>query len=46
MSPAPKAHQKASVVVLQEIFGVNSHIRSVADLYAKHGYLAVAPALV
>jgi carboxymethylenebutenolidase len=30
-------------VVLQEIFGVNSHIRSVADGYAKEGYLAVAP---
>jgi carboxymethylenebutenolidase len=31
-------------VVLQEIFGVNSHIRSVADGYAAEGYLAVAPA--
>lgn len=41
----PEASPKASVVVLQEIFGVNSHIRSVADLYAKQGYLAVAPAL-
>jgi carboxymethylenebutenolidase len=30
-------------VVLQEIFGVNSHIRSVADGYAAQGYLAVAP---
>jgi carboxymethylenebutenolidase len=30
-------------VVLQEIFGVNSHIRSVADGYAAAGYLAVAP---
>lgn len=41
----PEASLKASVVVLQEIFGVNSHIRSVADLYAKQGYLAFAPAL-
>ncbi len=41
----PEGTPKASVVVLQEIFGVNSHIRSVADLYAQHGYLAVAPAL-
>lgn len=41
----PEDAPKSSVVVLQEIFGVNSHIRSVADLYAKHGYLAVAPAL-
>jgi carboxymethylenebutenolidase len=31
-------------VVLQEIFGVNAHIREVADGYAKAGYLAVAPA--
>ena len=40
--PAGKA--KGAVVVLQEIFGVNSHIRSVADGYAEQGYLAVAPA--
>ena len=40
--PAGKA--KGAVVVLQEIFGVNSHIRSVADGYADKGYLAVAPA--
>jgi carboxymethylenebutenolidase len=31
-------------VVVQEIFGVNAHIRSVADGYAAAGYLAVAPA--
>ncbi len=35
---------KASVVVVQEIFGVNAHIRSVVDRYAAAGYLAVAPA--
>jgi len=29
---------------VQEIFGVNSHIRSVADGYAADGYLAIAPA--
>ena len=40
--PAGKA--KGAIVVLQEIFGVNSHIRSVADGYAEKGYLAVAPA--
>lgn len=34
---------KGAVVVLQEIFGVNSHIRAVADGYAAQGYLAVAP---
>lgn len=32
-------------MVLQEIFGVNAHIRSVADGFARAGYLAVAPAL-
>jgi carboxymethylenebutenolidase len=31
--------------VIQEIFGVNSHIRAVADGYAEQGYLAVAPAI-
>ncbi len=40
----PASKPKAAVVVLQEIFGVNSHIRSVADGYAAAGYLAVAPA--
>jgi carboxymethylenebutenolidase len=35
----------ASVVVVQEIFGVNAHIRSVVDRYASFGYRAVAPAL-
>jgi carboxymethylenebutenolidase len=34
-----------ALVVVQEIFGVNAHIRSVADGYAKDGFLAVAPAL-
>ena len=41
----PTGKARGGVVVLQEIFGVNSHIRSIADLYASHGYLAVAPAL-
>jgi carboxymethylenebutenolidase len=41
--PAGKA--KGAVVVAQEIFGVNSHIKSVADGYASAGYLAIAPAL-
>ena len=39
----PAGQPKGAVVVLQEIFGVNSHIRAVADGYAKEGYLAVAP---
>jgi carboxymethylenebutenolidase len=40
----PPRTPKGAIVVLQEIFGVNSHIRSVADRYAEAGYLAVAPA--
>jgi carboxymethylenebutenolidase len=40
----PPHAPKGAVVVLQEIFGVNSHIRSVADRYAAAGYLAIAPA--
>jgi len=39
----PAGTPKGAVVVVQEIFGVNSHIRSVADGYAADGYLAVAP---
>jgi carboxymethylenebutenolidase len=41
----PTGKPKGAIVVVQEIFGVNSHIRNVADGYAKAGYLAVAPAL-
>lgn len=40
----PAGTPKGAVVVIQEIFGVNSHIRAVADGYAAEGYLAVAPA--
>src|SRR5487761_2725144 len=36
---------RGAVVVVQEIFGVNSHIRSVADGYAADGYVAIAPSL-
>lgn len=35
----------AGLIVLQEIFGVNHHIRSVADQYAREGFHTVAPAL-
>jgi len=35
----------AGLVVVQEIFGVNRHIRSIVDSYAKDGFFAVAPAL-
>ena len=40
----PKGTPRGAVVVVQEIFGVNSHIQSVADRLAVSGYLAVAPA--
>lgn len=41
----PAGAAKGGIVVVQEIFGVNSHIQSVADGYAAQGYLAVAPAI-
>lgn len=41
----PSGDPIAALVVVQEVFGVNAHIRSVADGYAKDGFLAVAPAL-
>ena len=40
----PEGTPCGAVVVMQEIFGVNSHIRSVADGFARAGYVAVAPA--
>ncbi|OYV28505.1 MAG: carboxymethylenebutenolidase [Thiomonas sp. 20-64-9] len=41
----PVGQPKGGIVVVQEIFGVNAHIRSVADSYAAAGYLAIAPAV-
>ncbi len=41
----PAGEARGSVIVLQEIFGVNSHIRDVCDRYAAAGYTALAPAL-
>jgi len=41
----PAGQTIAGLVVVQEIFGVNAHIRSVADGYARDGFFAVAPAL-
>jgi carboxymethylenebutenolidase len=41
----PKGIARAGLVVLQEIFGVNRHVRSVADDFAAQGYHVVAPAL-
>lgn len=40
----PAGQPKGAVVVVQEIFGVNAHIRAVADGFAALGFLAVAPA--
>lgn len=41
----PAGRPKGAMVVAQEIFGVNSHIRNVCDRLAAQGYVAVAPAL-
>ena len=41
----PSGPPKGALVVVQEIFGVNSHIRAVADGYAADGFLAIAPAV-
>ena len=36
---------RGAIVIAPEIFGINAHIRSVADDYASEGFLAIAPAL-
>ena len=36
---------KGGIVLIQEIFGINSHMKSVADQYASEGYLVGAPSL-
>lgn len=41
----PQGTPRGAVVVIQEIFGVNSHIKSVADGYAADGYVAIAPSM-
>jgi len=41
----PEGEPRGGLVLIQEIWGVNSHIRSVADGYADEGYLVIAPAL-
>jgi carboxymethylenebutenolidase len=40
----PQGKPRGGIVVVQEIFGVNSHIQAVTDRFAAQGYLAVAPA--
>ena len=39
----PEGSPRGGIVVIQEIFGVNSHIRQVTDGYAAAGYAAIAP---
>jgi carboxymethylenebutenolidase len=39
----PEGKPRGAMVVIQEIFGVNHHIKSVADRYAALGYVAIAP---
>ena len=41
----PSGKPKAGIVIIQEIFGVNTHIKDVTDLYANEGYLCIAPSL-
>ena len=41
----PEGTPRGAIVVVQEIFGVNSHIKRVAEQYAAEGYLAIAPAM-
>lgn len=41
----PSIPARGALVVVQEIFGVNGHMRSVVDRFAAHGFTAVAPAL-
>lgn len=42
---SPTGTPRGGAVILQEVFGVTDHIRRVADLYAEHGYVAIAPSL-
>jgi carboxymethylenebutenolidase len=41
----PSIPPRGALVVVQEIFGVNAHIRGVVDRFASHGFSAIAPAL-
>jgi len=41
----PAGQAKGALVVIQEIFGVNHHIRNVCDRLAAEGYVAIAPAI-
>lgn len=41
----PEGKPRGALVVVQEIFGVNGHMRRVTDGFAAQGYLAISPAL-
>ena len=41
----PEGKPRGGVVVIQEIWGINRWVRSVADRFARHGYIAIAPAM-
>jgi carboxymethylenebutenolidase len=41
----PAGKPRGGLVLIQEIFGVNAHIRNVADDYAKEGYHVISPAI-
>ncbi|MGF6233513.1 carboxymethylenebutenolidase [Inquilinus ginsengisoli] len=41
----PASGSGPGILLLQEIFGVNAHLRAVADLYAEEGYVVLAPDL-
>jgi carboxymethylenebutenolidase len=41
----PATPAKGAIIVVQEIFGLNAHIRGIVEQYAQHGFIAIAPAL-
>src|SRR5688572_30858442 len=41
----PEGNARGGVVLIQEVWGLNNWIRSVVDRWARHGFLAVAPAM-
>lgn len=41
----PEGTPRAGLLVFQEIFGINSHIRDITERFAREGYLAIAPEL-
>ncbi len=42
---SPQNEEKGSIIIIQEIFGITSHIESVCQSFANKGYKAIAPAL-